>query len=241
MKYVDFGFEKIRLESKQPRVNKVFNDVANNYNIMNDIMSFGLHHSWKKAFVNEITVGKNAKVLDLAGGTGDISKAIKKKHPTSKVFLTDINEEMLKASGVDEKDGIVKKVANAENLPFDDEEFDYVVISFGLRNVPNKEKALKEAYRVLKQGGKFCCLEFSNVENSAVKKLYETYSFNIIPKIGKFVSNSEEAYRYLVESIKVFPTAEQLKNIMNKIGFSLARYHKLTFGIVAIHTGYKLN
>ncbi len=235
-----FGFKPVEKEAKQPMVQRVFTEVASNYDLMNDLMSLGLHRIWKDVLIECIfPVAGHEILIDVAGGTGDISHRFIKaggKH----AIICDLNEEMLLQGQQkihSHKLSWVK--GNAEELPFEDNMFDFYTISFGIRNVTNIDKAISEAYRVLKPGGKFACLEFSNIDNKYIDKIYNFYSFNIIPKLGRKVSNNEEAYRYLVESIAKFPKAEQFRQMIVDNSFDFVKYQKLCFGVVAIHTGYK--
>ncbi len=241
----DFGFKKVAKQEKQKLVKEVFDSVANKYDVMNNIMSFGAHKLWKHYTIESSLVSAGDKVLDVAGGTGDLSIAFRKKVGNNgKVVLGDINQKMLHegrknlidkgAFGVD----FVK--LNAESLPFKDNSFDCVSIAFGLRNVTDKDKALKEMFRVLKQQGRLLILEFSKVNSELIKKFYDFYSFNIIPKIGSIVANDEDSYRYLVESIRKQPNQESLKKMVLDAGFGFCEYQNLSSGIVALHKGVKI-
>jgi demethylmenaquinone methyltransferase/2-methoxy-6-polyprenyl-1,4-benzoquinol methylase len=236
-----FGFKEVDAGLKQSLVGQVFSSVASKYDVMNDFMSFGLHRLWKKEMVEEINPRPGMKYLDVAGGSGDIG--FKMFDAGAEVTLTDINPNMLeeaKTKAVDNgKIGINFQIENAEQLTFKDNEFDALGIAFGIRNVTNIEKALSEFYRVLKPGGKFVCLEFSDVENEHVRKVYDAYSFAVIPKIGGLVANDEASYQYLVESIRKFPPAADFERMIKAAGFTGTTYKKLTFGVVAIHTGIK--
>lgn len=245
----NFGFKVVDEALKSSMVKGVFNSVASKYDIMNDFMSAGMHRLWKKTFLNEIKPFEGARLLDLAAGTGDISFSFanlsKNKDFNVSCVTSDINEEMLKQAKnrmVDEnlQAEIDFKIIDAENIPFPDNSFDYVTIAFGIRNVTNIPKALSEINRVLKPTGKFACLEFSDVKNQHFKKIYDFYSFNIIPKLGELVAGDRDSYQYLVESIRLFPKAEDFKSMIEKANFSNVSYNKLTGGIVAIHTGFKL-
>lgn len=244
----NFGFQKVSSEQKRSLVDGVFSGVANKYDIMNDFMSFGIHRLWKDEFCRMIP-NMNAKILDVAGGTGDIAFRLKNKakiqNKNLHITVSDINADMLKVC----KDRAIDQniindfevvVADAEKLPFEDNSFDYYTIAFGIRNVISIENVLAEAYRVLKPTGKFLCLEFSRVENEFLKPLYNFYSFSVIPKIGKYVADNAEAYRYLAESISLFPDQEKFKTMIQKAGFSNVAYNNLTFGIAAIHYGFKI-
>jgi demethylmenaquinone methyltransferase/2-methoxy-6-polyprenyl-1,4-benzoquinol methylase len=243
-----FGFSTVPLPEKQRRVDEVFHNVAARYDLMNDLMSAGLHRLWKDQLVAAVHPSKRRpfRHLDVAGGTGDIGfRVAKAGGPKTQVTLLDINPDMLAVGRARaEKKGLADKLtfveANAESLPFPDNEFDAYTIAFGIRNVPRIDLALAEAFRVLRRGGRFLCLEFSQVDVAALDKLYEAYSFRAIPAIGRFVTGDGEAYRYLVESIRRFPPAEDFRAMIEKAGFERASYTKLSGGIVAIHSGWKL-
>lgn len=242
---INFGFKKVDKSEKAGLVRGVFDNVASRYDIMNDAMSFGTHRLWKDKFINMLAPKSNTKLLDVAGGTGDIAFRFLKKSPTSEVTICDINHEMLK-NGV--KSGVDKNIINniewvcgdAMKLPVPDNYYDYYTIAFGIRNVTDINIALKEAYRVLKPGGKFMCLEFSNIDNIALSKLYNFYSFNIIPNLGKLIANDKDSYQYLVESIKLFPKQQDFLEMIEQAGFKRASYQNLSFGVVAIHSGWKI-
>lgn len=249
-KFTDFGFKKVKLGEKAGLVKQVFDNVASKYDIMNDLMSGGVHRIWKDKMVEQINLkrGNEYKFLDVAGGTGDISFRIAKKcqklNLKYNIEVSDINEEMLefgKKRAVDNNlfQNLNFNCANGEKLPYQDNEFDFYTIAFGIRNFTNIDKGLSEAYRVLKKGGKFICLEFSKVNNEILSKLYDLYSFNLVPKIGKLVADDEESYRYLAESIKKFPNQEAFKAMIEEAGFKDVSYQSLTFGTVAIHIGIK--
>jgi demethylmenaquinone methyltransferase/2-methoxy-6-polyprenyl-1,4-benzoquinol methylase len=240
-----FGFQDVNQSDKQGLVGEVFRSVASNYDVMNDAMSLGVHRAWKWFAVAQSGVKAGDKVLDLAAGSGDLSlKFAKKVGEHGQVIVTDINEAML-----DEgrkrliNEGIAGNVdyclVNAESLPFDDNSFDCISISFGLRNVTHKEEALKSMARCLKPGGRAIILEFSQPTNETFRKVYDAYSFNVIPKLGELISDDRDSYQYLVESIRKHPAQEELKQMMLDSGFDRVRYHNLTGGIVALHIGYK--
>lgn len=241
-----FGRQKVDPQEKTRKVLGVFDSVASKYDIMNDLMSAGMHRLWKDRFIREIRPRENLRYLDVAGGTGDIAFRIyKETNGNAPITVSDINASMLKVGrqrGIDKAiiRNVTWKEANAAALPFDDESFDVYTIAFGLRNVTLIDDALKEAYRVLKPGGRFFCLEFSHVTEPSLAKLYDAYSFNVIPKIGKLVAKDEDSYQYLVESIRAFPTQEDLKQRLLGAGFDSAKYTNLTFGTVAIHEAWKL-
>ena len=235
-----FGFKKVKQEIKEKLVQKVFSNVSSKYDLMNDLMSFGLHHFWKNLLIDEVFPHDKASILlDVAGGTGDVAHKFLEaggKH----AVVADLNQQMLNEGKKKLQGKHIEFIhANAEKLPFDDNEFNFYTISFGIRNVSYIDKALKEAYRVLKPGGKFACLEFSNVNNKCIKSIYDWYSFNIIPSIGEKVAGDKASYQYLVESIRQFPKAENFKLMLEQAGFDFVEYRKLSFGVVAIHTGFK--
>lgn len=240
-----FGFQEVNETEKQGLVGSVFKSVARNYDVMNDAMSFGVHRAWKLFAVARSGVRVGDHVLDLAAGSGDLSlKFANKVGPEGKVFVTDINEAMLAEGRKRLTDaGIAGNVeyclVNAEQLPFEDNSFDCISISFGLRNVTHKEVALGSMFRCLKPGGRLIVLEFSQPTNDTFRKIYDTYSFHVIPKLGQLISNDSASYQYLVESIRQHPPQEELKQMMLDAGFDRVRYHNLTGGVVALHIGYK--
>lgn len=240
-----FGFKQVDKEQKVNMVADVFHSVAAKYDVMNDLMSLGIHRLWKRFTIDCSGVRSGHKVLDLAGGTGDLTaKFSRLVGDSGKVVLADINGSMLQVGRDKLRDmGIVGNVetvqANAECLPFPDNYFDAVTIAFGLRNVTDKDAALASIYRVLKPGGRLLVLEFSKPENEQFAKLYDWYSFNILPGMGKLVANDSESYQYLAESIRMHPDQETLKGMMHNAGFEQVTYHNLTGGIVALHRGFK--
>ena len=240
-----FGFKTVAKEDKQKLVANVFHSVAGKYDLMNDLLSFGIHRLWKRFTIDCSGVRKGQKVLDLAGGTGDFTaKFSRLVGQSGEVVLADINDSMLQVEREKLRNlGVVGNVnyvqANAEALPFPDNTFDCVIISFGLRNVTDKDKALRSMYRVLKPGGRLLVLEFSKPILDPLSKAYNFYSFNILPKIGEMVVNDGESYRYLAESIRMHPAQEPLKEMMLQAGFEEVSYYNLTAGIVALHRGYK--
>lgn len=241
---IDFGFEKVDVEEKTSRVAEVFDSVAGNYDIMNDIMSGGMHRIWKDQFVAEIPRDSKAH-LDVAGGTGDISFRIATRLPETAITISDINPHMLEEGQKRaEKNGFSEhftwKEANAEQLPFDDNSFDSYTIAFGIRNVTHRDKALAEAHRVLKPGGCFLCLEFTPVEHPLFKKFYDFYSFGLIPLVGQLVAGDKESYQYLVESIRMFPNVLKFRTMIQDAGFKEVSYRTLTMDSVAIHKGWKV-
>jgi demethylmenaquinone methyltransferase/2-methoxy-6-polyprenyl-1,4-benzoquinol methylase len=238
----DFGFKQIDSDKKQQLVKGVFDSVAKNYDLMNDLMSFGLHRIWKKFLLLDNPLRGNEKILDLAGGSGDLSILFKEKNKNIQIIHSDINEEMLKEGKkkIIDKGLLIPSVTiNAENIPFSNNYFDIVTISFGLRNMTHKNKVLNEIYRCLKPGGKIVILEFSKV-HSSIKKVYDFFSFNIIPKIGQIVANDSNSYQYLAESIRMHPEQEKLLKMLEDEKFENCSYKNLTGGIVAIHSGYKI-
>lgn len=246
--YKNFGYKKVPLDEKEGMVKDLFSQVSTKYDLMNNLMSFGIHNIWKDTLISNIH-NLNGKLLDVAGGTGDIAFRLYKKAIKSNIVpnitIADINPEMLKIA----KDkainnnmlfGIDFVECNAEKLPFDDNSFDYYTISFGIRNVTNIDLVLQEAYRVLKPFGKFICLEFSKINNSLLETLYKAYSFNIVPIIGKIITSNEEAYKYLVESIDLFPDQNTFQSMIEEEGFKNVKYQNLSLGIASIHTAYKI-
>lgn len=245
----DFGFDTVPLAEKQGRVDDVFATVARRYDIMNDLMSGGLHRAWKNAFITELDLPRTARrfdLLDMAGGTGDIAfRALKRGGHGVAVTLLDINGPMLSvARERAEEKGLADRIevvqGNAESLPFPDRSFDAVTIAFGIRNVPRIPLALREFHRVLKIGGRFCCLEFSAVDVPGLDRIYDAFSFHVIPKIGEVVAGDGEPYRYLVESIRRFPDAPDFAEMIREAGFERVSYTPLTGGVAAIHRGWKL-
>jgi demethylmenaquinone methyltransferase/2-methoxy-6-polyprenyl-1,4-benzoquinol methylase len=244
-KTTHFGYREVPVDEKVNLVADVFRSVASRYDLMNDLMSLGMHRIWKRYTIEQAAVRPGQVILDVASGTGDLAKAFAKLvGANGKVIMTDINEAML-AVGRDRlvDAGIIGNVecvqANAEDLPFADNEFDCITIAFGLRNVTDKTAALKSMYRTLKPGGKLLILEFSHPPMPVLNKLYDLYSFNIIPKMGELVTNDKESYQYLVESIRMHPDQETLKAMLVESGFEDVTYFNLTGGIVALHKGYK--
>jgi demethylmenaquinone methyltransferase / 2-methoxy-6-polyprenyl-1,4-benzoquinol methylase len=241
-----FGFKRVAAEEKASMVRGVFDSVAEHYDIMNDLMSMGVHRIWKRIAVQLSNVRKGEQVLDLAGGTGDLTTLFEKRvGEEGNVVLADINAQMLRTGRnrlIDR--GLIGNVqytqVNAECLPFADESFDCVCIAFGLRNVTDKDAALRSMYRVLKPGGRAIVLEFSHPIDPITEKVYDFYSFNLLPKIGKWVAKDEDSYRYLAESIRMHPKQDELKAMMETAGFERCEYFNMTQGIVAVHRGYKL-
>jgi demethylmenaquinone methyltransferase/2-methoxy-6-polyprenyl-1,4-benzoquinol methylase len=243
-KTTSFGFEAVTEEEKTGKVKEVFDSVATNYDLMNDLMSMGIHRLWKRFMLSQTGLKIGMKALDVAGGTGDIAALLREQVGESGlVVMTDINPSMLKEGRSRLLDrGKLKNIqviqCDAESLPFDDDHFDCVTIAFGLRNVTVKENALKSMFRVLKPGGRMLILEFSE-PNEMISPAYDLYSFNILPTLGEWVANDRESYQYLAESIRVHPDQKKLEQMILSAGFDRAEYQNLTGGIVALHIGYK--
>jgi demethylmenaquinone methyltransferase/2-methoxy-6-polyprenyl-1,4-benzoquinol methylase len=255
-----FGFEEVPLADKQPLVDDVFRSVARRYDLMNDLMSAGLHRAWKDALVTAVNPPKGRPsdgrhgqlgerpfaLLDLAGGTGDVAfRVVAAGGAGTRVTVADINPDMLEVGrtrateqGYDNQVSFVE--ANAEALPFSDFSFDAVTIAFGIRNVPRIEAALAEAHRVLRLGGRFLCLEFSSADVPGFDALYDFYSFNVIPALGRTIAGDADAYRYLVESIRRFPRPDAFAEMMRTAGFARVSFQRMTGGIVALHSGWRL-
>ncbi|XP_057687375.1 2-methoxy-6-polyprenyl-1,4-benzoquinol methylase, mitochondrial [Corythoichthys intestinalis] len=268
-KNTHFGFETVPEAEKAKKVYKVFENVAQKYDVMNDAMSLGIHRLWKDALLHVIHPQPGACLLDVAGGTGDIalrfldyvdSQKERQAHTparqplsgddkggvqTSRAVVCDINREMLKVGKEKARHRSVSAnlswvVGDAEELPFDDQQFDIYTVAFGIRNVTRIELALQEAHRVLKPGGRFVCLEFSKVTHPLLASLYDAYSFQVIPVLGEVIAGDWKSYQYLVESIRKFPAQEEFKDMMEDAGLCCVRYHNLTGGVVALHSGFKL-
>jgi demethylmenaquinone methyltransferase/2-methoxy-6-polyprenyl-1,4-benzoquinol methylase len=240
-----FGFREVPESTKAGLVGQVFSSVAGRYDLMNDVMSFGIHRLWKRFTIEQANVHPGQRVLDVAGGTGDLATAFAGRvGPEGGVTVADINAAMLEVGRERLADrGLAGNVefvqANAECLPFPDNHFDCVTIAFGLRNVTRMDAALASMYRVLKPGGRLLVLEFSKPVLPGLNAVYDAYSFNILPKLGKLITNDEASYRYLVESIRKHPDQETLKGMMERAGFERVHYFNLSGGIVALHKGYK--
>lgn len=242
----DFGFEKVPISDKARRVSSVFSSVAENYDLMNDLMSFGVHRLWKRFVVDLAAVRAGQRVLDLAGGSGDLTRQlVRRVGDKGSVTLADLNAKMLDVgrrrlldAGV--LQGVVYVQANAESLPFPDDQFDVITIAFGLRNVTVKERALESMYRVLRPGGQMLILEFSTLQFSLLDPLYKAYIMNVLPRMGQLVAGDADSYRYLAESIRMHPSQETLLEMMRTAGFEHCGYHNLSGGIAAVHRGYKL-
>ena len=244
-KTTHFGYKQVNVDEKAGKVAKVFHSVAGNYDLMNDLMSGGVHRLWKRVTIEMSGVRPGHHVLDIAGGTGDLAAKFSKiVGPEGTVVLADINDSMLKVGRdrlVDRgiTDNVRFSQADAQYLPFPDNTFDVITIAFGLRNVTDKDMALRSMYRVLKPGGKLLVLEFSKPPNQLLSKIYDGYSFNILPKLGKLFANDADSYQYLAESIRMHPDQETLKGMMDNAGFANTDYHNMTGGIVALHRGVK--
>lgn len=244
-KTTHFGYQTVATEQKQAMVADVFHSVAAKYDLMNDLMSFGVHRLWKRVTIDMSGVRPGNQVLDLAGGTGDLTRKFSRiVGPQGKVVLADINSSMLNVGRDRLTDqGYVGNIeyvqANAECLPFDDNSFDVITIAFGLRNVTDKDAALRSMARVLKPGGRLLVLEFSKPTNPVMTKAYDLYSFSALPIMGKLVANDSESYKYLAESIRMHPDQETLKGMMEEAGLVRCTYHNMTSGVVALHRGIK--
>jgi demethylmenaquinone methyltransferase / 2-methoxy-6-polyprenyl-1,4-benzoquinol methylase len=243
---IDFGFEKVAWGDKALRVRSVFASVAGKYDVMNDLMSFGVHRLWKQFTLSLTGLRPGQRALDVAGGTGDLAAGLLRQVGKSgRVVLSDVNPAMLEIG----RDRLLDKgwvgnveciVADAERLPFEDDSFDCVTIGFGLRNVTDKPAALESMLRVLKPGGQLLVLEFSTPVAPGLGPIYDAYSFRVLPLLGRLVAHDEASYRYLAESIRMHPNQETLLEMLRVAGFAQARYHNLTGGIVAVHRGYKI-
>ncbi|MDD2343597.1 bifunctional demethylmenaquinone methyltransferase/2-methoxy-6-polyprenyl-1,4-benzoquinol methylase UbiE [uncultured Tolumonas sp.] len=240
-----FGFKTVAETEKEHLVADVFHSVAEKYDLMNDLMSFGIHRLWKRFTIDCAGVRPGQKILDLAGGTGDLTaKFSRLVGDSGEVVLADINDSMLKVGREKLRNkGLVNNIryvqANAEALPFPDNYFDLITIGFGLRNVTHKDQALASMYRALKPGGRLLVLEFSKPTNVVMSKLYDFYSFKVLPKMGQLVAKDSDSYQYLAESIRMHPDQETLKAMMETVGFEQVTYHNLTQGVVALHRGFK--
>ena len=240
-KYTDFGFSRVKSKDKSNLVKKIFENVSGRYDLMNDFMSLGIHRVWKKSMLDWLAPRRGQSLIDVAGGTGDIAfNFIKRAKTGANATILDLTESMMiegKKKTIDLPEEWV--CGDAMRMPFSDSTFDVYTISFGIRNVTNISKTLSEAYRVLKPGGRLMILEFSSVNNDLISWIYDKYSFNIIPKLGEFVSNDRESYQYLVESIRKFPNQEKFSEMIINEGFRKVKYRDLTFGIAALHSAWK--
>ena len=239
-----FGFKHVNIEEKPLLVRRVFDSVAPKYDLMNDIMSFGMHRLWKNSLISKLKPNQNKRVIDVGGGTGDIAFKLLEKG-CQNIVVTDVNTKMLEAGRNRAMDkAVIKEIkwiaGNAEQLPFDDLSFDVYTTAFCLRNVTSLEKALKEAFRVLKPGGRFLCLEFSHVILPSLAKIYEQYSFKLLPLIGQVIANDSAAYQYLAESIRRFPKQNELATLLEGSGLEKITHQNLFQGIVAIHSAWKI-
>ncbi len=244
-KTTHFGFETVPESEKAGRVKGVFSSVATKYDVMNDVMSAGVHRIWKDAMMDWLAPRAGQKLLDVAGGTGDIAFRFLKRAGSGHATVLDLTESMLiegrkRAEAAKMADSLDWVVGDAMALPFPDNSFDVYTISFGIRNVTRPQEALNEAYRVLRPGGRVMVLEFSQLPNDALQKAYDLYSFNVIPRMGKLIANDSESYQYLVESIRNFPDQETFLGMVRQAGFENAKYRNLTMGVAALHSGWKI-
>ena len=240
-----FGFETVREDEKAGRVRGVFSSVASKYDIMNDVMSGGIHRIWKDAMMDWLAPRSGQKLLDVAGGTGDISFRFLKRAGSGHATVLDLTEPMLvegrkRAEAARMSQSLDWVVGDAMALPFEDNSFDVYTISFGIRNVTRPADALAEAYRVLRRGGRLMVLEFSQLPNPMMQAAYDAYSFNVIPRMGKLIANDSESYQYLVESIRNFPDQDTFLQMIRDAGFENAKYRNMTLGVAALHSGWKL-
>ncbi len=245
-KYTDFGFSRVKFKDKSTLVKNLFENVSTKYDLMNDLMSLGIHRVWKELMLDWLAPRSGQNLVDVAGGTGDVAiDFIKRAKNNVNVTILDLTESMIlqgqkKLTDIPIDSKISWVCGDAMYLPFKDNSFDVYTISFGIRNVTDISKTLSEAYRVLKPGGRIMILEFSSVKNDLVSWFYDKYSFNIIPKIGEFISNDRESYQYLVESIRKFPDQDTFSEMINNEGFRRVKYRDLTFGIAALHSAWKI-
>ena len=244
-KYTDFGFSRVRSKDKSNLVKKIFENVSGRYDLMNDFMSLGIHRIWKELMLDWLAPRRGQNLIDVAGGTGDIAFSFIKRAKTgANATILDLTESMMiegkkKTIDLPKESQINWVCGDAMRMPFNNSTFDVYTISFGIRNVTNISQTLSEAYRVLKPGGRLMILEFSSVNNDLISWIYDKYSFNIIPKLGEFVSNDRESYQYLVESIRKFPNQEKFSEMIINEGFRKVKYRDLTFGIAALHSAWK--
>jgi demethylmenaquinone methyltransferase/2-methoxy-6-polyprenyl-1,4-benzoquinol methylase len=244
-KKTHFGYKEVNVEEKAKHVGGVFSSVASSYDVMNDAMSMGMHRLWKRILVEIAGIKDHDVVLDIAAGTGDIAKLISKQFPSTEIYVSDINNEMLSVGrerSIDEgfSNNTFFCQLSGEAIPFKDNTFDVITLGFGLRNFTDKPEGLKEIKRCLKKGGRLLVLEFSKPNNPLFSKVYDWYSFNILPKLGAVLANDSDSYKYLAESIRMHPDQEALKNMVIESGFDDCKFYNLLNGIVAIHVGYKV-
>jgi demethylmenaquinone methyltransferase/2-methoxy-6-polyprenyl-1,4-benzoquinol methylase len=244
-KTTHFGAQTIPEDEKAGKVRELFSEVANKYDVMNDVMSMGIHRIWKEAMMDWLAPRPGQKLLDVAGGTGDVSFKFLKRAGQGHATVCDLTEGMLiegrkRAEAEAMQDSLDWVVGDAMDLPFEDSTFDVYTISFGIRNVTRPQEALNEAYRVLKPGGRLMVLEFSQLPNPMMQKAYDLYSFNVIPQMGHMIANDRDSYQYLVESIRNFPDQETFLGMVRTAGFENAKYRNMTMGIAALHSGWKI-
>lgn len=244
-KTTHFGFSEVPEDAKAGMVHGVFSSVANKYDIMNDVMSVGIHRVWKDAMMDWLAPRKGQRLLDVAGGTGDIAFRFLNRAPDAEAVVLDMTEPMLiegrkRAEAERQAEKLDWIVGDAMALPFEDNSFDRYTISFGIRNVTRIPDALSEAYRVLRPGGRMMVLEFSQLPNAGMQKLYDLYSFNVIPRMGQMIANDRDSYQYLVESIRKFPDQDRFASMISEAGFENVTYRNLSLGIAALHSGWKL-
>ena len=240
-----FGFETILEKDKSEKVQGVFSSVASKYDVMNDVMSLGIHRVWKDAMMDWLAPIRGQALLDVAGGTGDISFRFLKRASGANATVLDLTESMLaegrkRAENVGISGQLEWVVGDAMALPFEDDSFDVYTISFGIRNVTDPQKALSEAYRVLKPGGRLMVLEFSHIPNNLLQWFYDKYSFNVIPRLGQIIASDRSSYQYLVESIRKFPKQESFMKLVNAAGFENTKFRNLTMGVACLHSGWKI-
>ncbi len=244
-KTTHFGARTVREDDKAGMVRSLFTGVANKYDVMNDVMSLGIHRLWKEAMMDWLAPRAGQKLLDVAGGTGDVAFKFLKRAGSGHATVLDLTENMLsegrkRAEAADLADSLDWVVGDAMALPFENNSFDVYTISFGIRNVTRPQDALAEAYRVLRPGGRLMVLEFSQLPNPAMQKAYDLYSFNVIPRMGQVIANDRDSYQYLVESIRNFPDQDTFLGMIREAGFGQAKYRNLTMGVAALHSGWKI-